>query len=292
MTQPQDSDVVLGGQVSPPFNSAILGGIEGLQQQLLIVDSDQRSHLLATAHNYGEPGIDVLISTLNHDPALTIRAIAYQQLQNALAEVAGPLLEKVQTAIAPGIPLKPGDVLYSVYQLSTEYDDEYYFIGNDSIPEGSTTDEDYFDIEEASSPQDIDWEALSVDEMEELYDQWGAPQLKSRHIFKESAEALAEQLHLKQVLDKSTPDLFEFDFVRCDRSEFDFNGWCEANGLPPIQLADEDWWVLGEKLVNQLKESQDVQLLSQLWKDTVGPLAITHEQVINRDCYFKFTRPL
>jgi hypothetical protein len=290
MTQPQSSDAILGNQTPPPVNSAILGGIEGLHQQMMVSTPEQRSNLLPSALNYGESGIDFLISALRNDSVLTVRAAAYQQLQQNTIELEGGLLEKVQQAIAQGIPLKLGDILYSVYELVIGYDDENYFIGSSTIPEDNTTEGDYFDIAGKDSFQEINLRALSDDEMEEFYEQWEVPKLISRHVFKEAAEEKAEKLHLERILDRNTPELFEFDYFQ--RYNFNINAWCVANGLPPIPHEEENGWDALNKLVEQFKTSQESNLLSQFWKDTIGQLVITHQQVISRDCYFKVTHPL
>lgn len=125
MQQPQATDGVLGGQALSPTNSAILGGITGLQQQMAVALTEQRSRLLATALNYGETGIDLLISILNDDPVLMVRATAHQHLQQAIAEPSTNV-RKVQQAIAKGVPLKRGDQLYRVYISAIDYDDSYY----------------------------------------------------------------------------------------------------------------------------------------------------------------------
>ncbi|MBL1178402.1 hypothetical protein [Pantanalinema sp. GBBB05] len=125
MEQPQANDVILGGQTPPPISSAILGGIVGLHQQLIMALPEQRSQLLATALNYSEVGIDLLISILNDDPVLTIRATAYQLLQSVDSE-------KTNEAIANGILLNPGDRFYCVCKSAITYGDDWYSL-NDSV---------------------------------------------------------------------------------------------------------------------------------------------------------------
>lgn len=126
MTQPQSSDAILGNQTPPPVNSAILGGIEGLQQQMQIAEPKQRSQLLPSALQYGEAGIDFLINILNNDPVLTVRAEAYQHLQESISVQSEPISQKIQQVIEQGIPLKVGDRLYHVYISAIDYDDQCY----------------------------------------------------------------------------------------------------------------------------------------------------------------------
>lgn len=125
MKQPKVNDVVLGGQTSPPVPSAILGGIAGVQQQMTVANPEQRSQLLATATNYGEAGIDLLIDTLNNDPVLAVRATAYQLLPSVDSA-------KAKGAIANGVLLNPGDRIYSVYKSAIYFNDEWFNLDNSS----------------------------------------------------------------------------------------------------------------------------------------------------------------
>jgi hypothetical protein len=102
MRQPQATDGILGGQTPLQTDSAILGGIVGLRQQMSVATTEQRSHLLSVALNYGTDGIDLLLVTLNNDPVLTVRAAAYHHLQT-VAEQSEPAIKPVQQAISKGI---------------------------------------------------------------------------------------------------------------------------------------------------------------------------------------------
>ncbi|MBL1178701.1 hypothetical protein [Pantanalinema sp. GBBB05] len=278
--QPQNTDVVLGNQTEPPISSAILGGLEGLQQRFPHLDVVQKLAVMPSILELGEPGIDLLIAIL-HDDSIAIRSQAYQSLHHIDSE-------KAKSAISMGIPLKPGDTLYCVYEIPFGYDDETYYLCN-SIPEATARVGDYTDIIEHSSSEEIDWESLDPEEFDALMEESEIPKLISQHLLRETAEETAELLHQQYILDRHTPNLFEFDWVRM--IEFDMNAWCAANGLP-LQQPEQDWWEMGHQLVEELKTQQQVELLSKLWKDTAGRLAVIQEQSVNHNCYFKVTRSL
>lgn len=275
--QPQNTDVVLGNQTESPVSSAILGGLEGLQQRFLHLDVAQKLAAMPNILELGEPGIDLLVAVLN-DESIAVRSRAYQSLRSIDSE-------KAKSVISAGIPLKPGDTLYCVYEIPIGYDDETYYLCP-SIPEAIVTAGDYTDVGEHLSSEEIDWESLGSDEFDALMAESETPKLVSRHLLRETAEEEAELLHQKYILDRHTPNLFEFDWVRT--TEFDTNAWRATNGLP-LQQSEKDWWEMGHQLIEELKTQQQVELLSKLWKDTAGQLAVVHEQIVNHNCYFKVT---
>ena len=81
---------------------------------------DQKIDLLLQVLQFGEAGIDFLISKLS-DRELLVRAKAYQLLQ----DVSSP---KVQQAIAPGLLFNPGDKLYYVGNPTLFFNDWCYCI--------------------------------------------------------------------------------------------------------------------------------------------------------------------
>ncbi|MBW4694055.1 MAG: hypothetical protein KME27_20100 [Lyngbya sp. HA4199-MV5] len=275
--QPQSTDVILGGQIAPPVTGAVLGGQEGLQQRFLHLDVEQKLAVMPSLLELGEPGLDLLIAVLDDD-AIAVRLKAYQAVQNVDSE-------KAKSAIAAGIPLKPGDILYCVYEIPVGYDDETYY-RCDAIPENIHSAGDYTDVVEHPSVKEIDWESLDSEEFEAEMEEWEIPQLVSRHLQRETAEEIAEQRHQKHLLDRDTPNLFEFDWIHTN--QFDVNVWRANNGLPS-QQPETDWWDMGVQLVEELKAQQQIELLSQLWKDTAGTLAVVHEQIVKRNGYFKVT---
>jgi hypothetical protein len=277
--QPQATDVILGGQVTPPVTGAVLGGQEGLQQRFLHLDTEQKLAVMPKIAELGEPGIDLLITVLNDD-AIAVRLQAYQALQDIDSE-------KAKSAIVAGIPLKPGDTLYCIYEIPVGYDDETYY-RCDSIPEDIHS-RDYTDVVERSLIAEINWDSLDSEAFDALMEETENPRLISRHLRREKAEEIAELIHERLILDPDTPNLFEFEWVRT--MEFDVNGWRANNGLP-LQQPEDDWWEMGCQLVKELKAQQQIERLSKLWQDTAGALAIVHEQTIKRNGHFKVTRSL
>ena len=62
--QPRPDDAVLGGQFQAPIDGAVLGGIEGLRQRLIIDNFEVKKVALTQALNYGEKGVEVLFEIL------------------------------------------------------------------------------------------------------------------------------------------------------------------------------------------------------------------------------------
>jgi hypothetical protein len=278
--QPQPTDAILGGQAEPPATGAVLGGLEGLQQRFLHLETEQKLAVMPEVLKLGESGIDLLIAALN-DAAIAVRVQAYQSLQGLDSDMA-------KQAISAGIPLKPGDALYCVYEIAIGYDDENYY-RCDSIPEDTATGGDYTDVVEHTPAEEVDWEAFDSNDFDAFMEDAETPRLIARYLLRETAEEEAELLHQQYILDPHTPDLFEFDWIH--RTQFEPNTWRIANGLPP-QEPETDWWEMGYQLVEELKAQQQIELLSRLWRDTAGRLAILQEQSINHNCYFKVTRSL
>lgn len=74
--QPREFDVVLGGRNSPPVDSLVLGGIEGVKHRLKSSDIEVRIAALAEALNYNKQGLDIVIEILQRAPAKLQRLIA------------------------------------------------------------------------------------------------------------------------------------------------------------------------------------------------------------------------
>lgn len=267
MKHPEATDGVLGGQVPPPINSVILGGIEGLQQQMTIAPPEQRSQLLATALNYSEVGIDLLISILNDDLVLSVRATAYQLLRSVDSA-------KVEAAIANGILLNPGDRIYGVYRSAIWFDDEFFRL--------------YSESQQLNFIHEIDWEELGYTDYEgfcksedEDYGGGGIagfiPKRVAHYLSKAEAEIAAEQLHQKLVNECEYIGSFE------ERSDFVFNEWCKVNQIQYI--GGYEYW---EELTDELKAEGNYELLGKLWRDGVGDFAFVQEETVNESQYLKF----
>ncbi|MFB2917212.1 LamG-like jellyroll fold domain-containing protein [Aerosakkonema funiforme] len=78
--QPQEYDVVLGGQTPPPVNAVVLGGIAGVKSRLASAIVSHRIAALKEALNYGEAGINLVMPSLK-DANGQVRATAYLLLQ-------------------------------------------------------------------------------------------------------------------------------------------------------------------------------------------------------------------
>ncbi|BAY12144.1 WD40 repeat domain-containing protein [Calothrix sp. NIES-2098] len=61
--QPREYDVVLGGQILPPADGIVLGGIEGVKSRLRSLDIEVKNAALKEALNYGQAGLDLVIHT-------------------------------------------------------------------------------------------------------------------------------------------------------------------------------------------------------------------------------------
>ncbi|MBA3923349.1 MAG: HEAT repeat domain-containing protein [Nostocaceae cyanobacterium] len=63
--QPKEFDGVLGGQVSPPLDGVVLGGLTGVKLRLQSTIIESRVAAVCEAINYGEAGLDLVIEALN-----------------------------------------------------------------------------------------------------------------------------------------------------------------------------------------------------------------------------------
>ncbi|MBD2452006.1 hypothetical protein H6G76_33815 [Nostoc sp. FACHB-152] len=79
--QPREYDAIIGGQVPPPVNGLVLGGIEGVIRRLAGADVEQRIAALKDALQYGEPGLELLIQALQ-DTTEKVNQTAYLLLRN------------------------------------------------------------------------------------------------------------------------------------------------------------------------------------------------------------------
>lgn len=87
MTDPKNYDVVMGGQTPNPIGSLVLGGIDGVQQQLASSSEETRCAALFKALQYPDQGKTLIIKALQ-DSAWQVRWTAYRLLMR-LEEVDG-----------------------------------------------------------------------------------------------------------------------------------------------------------------------------------------------------------
>lgn len=87
MTEPKNYDVIMGGQTPTLRGSLVLGGIDGLGQQLTSSSEETRCAALFRALQYQDQGKALVIKAL-HDPSWEVRWTAYRLLMR-LQEVNG-----------------------------------------------------------------------------------------------------------------------------------------------------------------------------------------------------------
>lgn len=78
--QPQNQDVVLGGQLPAPTAAMVLGGLEGVRQQLTSNNAAHRARALNALPNYGAKGLELLVAALQ-DEARVVQKMAYTLLR-------------------------------------------------------------------------------------------------------------------------------------------------------------------------------------------------------------------
>jgi formylglycine-generating enzyme required for sulfatase activity len=86
--QPRKDDAVLGGE-NPLINAAVLGGIQGLKACLNSANSslEEKIAALKNAFNYGDEGLDIVIQSLQQNPLIEIKLVAYQLLKEREAKI-------------------------------------------------------------------------------------------------------------------------------------------------------------------------------------------------------------
>ncbi|AFY92295.1 hypothetical protein [Chamaesiphon minutus] len=84
-TNPRESDLILGGQILPPVNAAILGGLAGVKQRLESESIAERLQALNNAVAYGDDGIDLALRSLS-DNDDKVRRLAKRLLRDRFGE--------------------------------------------------------------------------------------------------------------------------------------------------------------------------------------------------------------
>ncbi|MGV0104734.1 GUN4 domain-containing protein [Nostoc sp. DSM 114160] len=88
LNQPREYDAVLGGQVPPPKDGVVLGGIEGVKRRLSSATSPQQQILaVAEALKYGEVGTKLVFEIVNTESEKLQSTISSLLGQQALAKV-------------------------------------------------------------------------------------------------------------------------------------------------------------------------------------------------------------
>ncbi|MBC1239618.1 GUN4 domain-containing protein [Nostoc sp. 2RC] len=98
LNQPREYDAVLGGQLPPPKDGVVLGGIEGVKRRLSSATSPEQQILaVAEALKYGEAGTKLVFEIVNTDS---------EKLQSTVSSLLGQqALAKVQSHPNSEIPL-------------------------------------------------------------------------------------------------------------------------------------------------------------------------------------------
>jgi hypothetical protein len=273
--------------------------------------------LLPQALDYGDLGIELLIDRLN-DPELEIRAKAYELLQDVE-------LEKAQKAIAPGLLLNPGDIIYSVYRSAMWFTDSSYLVF-DYIDDSQAFREEIYGKPEPADDDD------------------GLADCKSSRIFcyvnLEAAQEKAEYLHQQKCQEYGA----YWDFWEKENPSFDLKQWCLNRNL----LSEPEWnnlpnkseWVIREliverydptlldelnrskyiyhtdhidtwcrdndvfydqsvsnrdnyyRLLDLLELPRNLELLSKFYEDGVGRFAFVREEVVERKTYVQINKCL
>ena len=79
--QPREYDAVLGGEVPPPVNGVVLGGLEGVRSRLRSSVVEVQVNALSEALNYGDVGLEIVIQAL-HNQSGQVRLSAYNILRS------------------------------------------------------------------------------------------------------------------------------------------------------------------------------------------------------------------
>ncbi|MEG4574590.1 formylglycine-generating enzyme family protein [Microcoleus sp. N3A4] len=79
--RPREYDSVLGSQNSTPIDAAVLGGILGVKSRLASTILKVRIAALSEALNYGEAGLDLIVSALQ-DESMQVKLAAYSLLKD------------------------------------------------------------------------------------------------------------------------------------------------------------------------------------------------------------------
>ena len=257
-----------------------------------------------------EAEINLLLTALNNSK-LEIKNLAYQLLQ-------GIDSEKARQAIYQGVRLKPGDVIYSVYQSGISYTDEIFYLLWDDV--------DY--LEQLRYQIEGSFEGNLMECSKRIY----------CYMDRKQAEEAAEDLHRHLI--KETNISFEW---RKENPNFDAKQWCIDNDFyyktewdnlsdyetvwaikDLIWLDDKlldsfrrsryiyhpkhidtwckdnqieydrnlDNWDNYRRLLDYLDLPENIELLSKFWKDGTGHLAFVKEEIVQQTAYVKIGKKL
>jgi hypothetical protein len=279
---PTPVDVILGGQSPPPLDSVVLGGIDGLHQQIKSPSSEVRSQALAQAQQYGDAGTLLLLTALHDDPVLSIRATAYELLKKVQSQDA-------QRSIAQGIPLKPGDRTYTVYLSAMDYDDEYYSL---------------LDSFAAYEAHEFCYDGELCHVIAQYLDPAIAEQVAADLHQTILTQGNFQQFNERRQLNFKPQDYYLVD-IASQLPEFHRNmsqpirDWCVEHQID-IDLNQyiseeaeaieeyEEWWEAQEAVFERLITIRNYQLLDEFREFLgIGRFAFVHEHICNAEGFYK-----
>jgi uncharacterized protein (TIGR03643 family) len=177
-----------------------------------VAEPEERSQLLTSALQDGGAGIDFLISTLNKDTDLTVRATAYQRLQQAIAETIEPgFKKKMEEAIAQGIPLKRDDILYNVYDIPSKGEPPTALMGSRGSKDFKGMTINHLTAENIDRIVEMAWEDRTPFEAIEL--QFGLRESQVIEVMRREMKASSFRMWRKRVSGRKTKHLKSRNFV-------------------------------------------------------------------------------
>jgi hypothetical protein len=297
LTTSQAWDLVLGGAVSPPVSGAVLGGVTGLNQRF--EQPEQKLAALQDAVQYGMDALSLLQRGLE-DADLRVRSQAYQSLQ--AIGFCSPEMER-------GIPLRVGDQIYSVYESSISYGDDWYYISS-AVGEWYHEDFPLYKSGEDSSgiefdyisdlPQDHQMHPSDAYENPSLvahFIEQAAAQSKAQIVFQEKIGKLDCQIEMiERAYSSSEPEEDEIEDWEARRNAyraaFNLRTWVETNGAVIDREVVEDWrdpeFEYEISVLRSLESQKRFDLMREIWQPLgYSALAFVHEYVIDRPCYLR-----
>ncbi|MBE9010963.1 hypothetical protein IQ250_12165 [Pseudanabaenaceae cyanobacterium LEGE 13415] len=290
-TDPQSTDLVMGGTAPSPIDAVVLGGISGLKARFEHAEIEQKRSILSEAIQYGEEGIALLWRGLEDD-SLKVRSHSYFLLKSVGVQA---------RELEMGIPLKVGDHIYGVYQSSVTYGDDWYYI-NSSIDDEEEDDEDWDDkpdfyhVGQTKEGKEFVYisEVPGRDPSMSEYDYYH-PSLVRHYIEQVVAEEVAQAVYCNHFSDLYC-EIHEIDET-WSAPDIDLRAWVETNNITIDAVFTEDrggWgdqeWQYRCRVLMSLQKQKQFNRLRELWEQLeYSPLGFVHEHLIDRTCYLRLS---
>jgi hypothetical protein len=287
---PRSDDIVLGGDQLPVPQALVLGGVEGLLQRFPRLSPEEQQEAIWRLVDQGDAGLQQAIATLQ-SPHRSVRQAAYELLKMMPIEAA-------QTAVAPGFPLYPGEVIYQIYESGIIYNDCWY----DLIP--------YFNDNQADYPS----------KFLERYIDLAVAESAVQKFHQARAVKLCESgcFYLLNTAGMGGDRVAYWDFAMLDwcreyeipirwpgMTPADYaviwealppllssipavNQWCLREWADEPQPDQDEYEIkeeLGMRVVEFLVASAQYELMGRLWLEAIGSLAFMHQQPVTRLTY-------